>query len=247
MGENVLQQFDDALIIKVKLANSPFLVATPGRVILAASSSLTQTAPKKLKEENHLNGEGMGPSIDPQDRYPEENSDFPGEAFGREKAAKNDDADVSTNLWDRQVWCLWHHDPELVDRISAFENKRGRPPLDVLRDFLLRRWRRNVWASFRRYMNIEFKAEWKSPTSLGRHSQSDVGNTTIAGRDCLARASAASWWDWEKGSRLFFWHWPPASRAWARDILPAGLAPWLSNKTARGTELGGERASASET
>jgi len=38
--------------------------------------------------------------------------------------------------------------------------------------------------------------------------------------ECLKKAAGASWWDWDEGSRLFFWNWPVKGRAWARDGQP---------------------------
>lgn len=44
-----------------------------------------------------------------------------------------------------------------------------------------------------------------------------------AGRDCLSRVTAADFWEWSGGSRLFFWRWPKEVRQWARDGHPAYL------------------------
>ena len=41
-----------------------------------------------------------------------------------------------------------------------------------------------------------------------------------AGRECLEKACGATWWEWDKGSRLFYWHWPERVRAWARSGQP---------------------------
>jgi len=41
-----------------------------------------------------------------------------------------------------------------------------------------------------------------------------------AGRECLIRATNASFWEWTGGSRLLFWRWPEPLRAWARDGHP---------------------------
>jgi hypothetical protein len=37
------------------------------------------------------------------------------------------------------------------------------------------------------------------------------------GATALSKALNASWWDWEKGSALFFWGWDPSQRTAARD------------------------------
>jgi hypothetical protein len=41
-----------------------------------------------------------------------------------------------------------------------------------------------------------------------------------AGRECLERASGATWWEWAAGSRLMFWQWPAKTRSWARSGQP---------------------------
>ncbi len=38
-----------------------------------------------------------------------------------------------------------------------------------------------------------------------------------AGRDALYRGLWSSWWDWDAGSRPFFWRWPPDSQNLMRD------------------------------
>jgi hypothetical protein len=72
--------------------------------------------------------------------------------FGREKAAKNNDAGISTGLWDVRVWPLRQHDTSLSARISSFEAEFGQGPLESIRGFLLARWHRNVCRSFRRFL-----------------------------------------------------------------------------------------------
>jgi hypothetical protein len=43
----------------------------------------------------------------------------------------------------------------------------------------------------------------------------------IPAKECFQKAAAASWWNWELGSRLFFWNWPGVThRLWARDGQP---------------------------
>ncbi|EJK54761.1 hypothetical protein THAOC_25584, partial [Thalassiosira oceanica] len=46
----------------------------------------------------------------------------------------------------------------------------------------------------------------------------------VAGRDvaaeCLTRAAAATWWEWNGGSTLVFWKWPKGSQLYAREGQP---------------------------
>jgi len=138
--------------------------------------------------------------------------------FGREKAAKNDDAGISTGLCDARVWSLWQHDTSLSARISSFEAEFGQGPLESIRGFLLARWRRNVCRIFRRFL-VGAHPRWHLRPRLISFS-SELLRDLEARRDCLSRTAGASWWDWEQGSRLFFWRWPAESRVWARDGHP---------------------------
>jgi hypothetical protein len=47
----------------------------------------------------------------------------------------------------------------------------------------------------------------------------------IVGRDCLWRVTFCDWWDWPRGSTLFFWRWPRSIQHLARDGHPVW---WLS-------------------
>jgi hypothetical protein len=42
----------------------------------------------------------------------------------------------------------------------------------------------------------------------------------MAGRDCVWHCAAASWWEWDAGSRPFHWHWMKEYRLTIRDGLP---------------------------
>jgi hypothetical protein len=42
-------------------------------------------------------------------------------------------------------------------------------------------------------------------------------------RDCLERLAHSSWFEWDDGSRLHFWLWPPCWRLEARDGTPARI------------------------
>jgi len=132
----------------------------------------------------------------------------------RQKAAKNDDATVDFEFWDGPFIdkLLQMGRPQSFgSRLRGIKlGARHTPVFDVLREFILHLWRQSVHRSFCRYMRMEHGVEWTAK----RHP--DI----TAGRDCLTRAAGASFWDWSARSRLFFWHWPPESRKWARDGHP---------------------------
>jgi len=155
----------------------------------------------------------------------------------RERAAKNDDAEVPTHLWDGP---FWQHLTDMgrslrfihrAQQLSLGPRKQG--VLELLRQFILRLWRRSVYMNFRAYMRMEHGARWHLLLSSDRE----------AGVDCLTRAAASTFWEWAGGSRLFFWRWPAPIRTWARDGHPVYVSgelpsytkkqPWEPNVTTR--------------
>lgn len=73
-----------------------------------------------------------------------------------QKAEKVDDVCVPVHLWDDKVWALTHD--EIARR--EFETKFGRCPLEPMRQFLLRHWRRNLCVSLIRYLRKAFRLRW---------------------------------------------------------------------------------------
>ena len=132
----------------------------------------------------------------------------------RQRAAKNDDADIPADNWDGPFWSFL---VKLGRPASFLQQARTRslgnkeqPILTVFRGWLLRLWRVTVRRSFLRYFHSDEV----------RERESDLE----AARDCIRRVCNASFWDWAGGSRLLFWRWPLPLRAWARDGLPVFYA-----------------------
>lgn len=134
--------------------------------------------------------------------------------LGRQKAAKDDNAQVAFEFWDGPFldWLLkLGRSSEFVSNLTSFRvGAKQTLILDVLRDFILRVWRRKVLVGFLAYMVRRHGRSW----ATSEHP--DVP----AGRDCLRRVTGATFWDWAAGSRLFFWRWPLEVQEWARDGHP---------------------------
>ncbi len=118
-----------------------------------------------------------------------------------------DDAPALTELWDSRAlqqsqWAL--------QRVAAYQSRLGISPLDALRPFFLRVWRKRVLSSLLSYL-------------LARKDALDIGADRKAGADCLRKASSTTWWEWSEGSTPFFWCWPKATRSVIRD----GHSPWF--------------------
>lgn len=130
-------------------------------------------------------------------------------AGGRQKAAKNDDAEIPTGLWDRRLWLSF--DLGVWERAVDFICMRGTNPLDILRyNFLFPLWRRSVWRNWNRYYREH----------LATDEYADRDADCEAARDCLSYVMNSTWWDWKAGSRLLFWRWPKDIRLFMRDGMP---------------------------
>lgn len=118
------------------------------------------------------------------------------------KAAKDDDAEVPVYIWNE--FLARGLSPTALSPAQLVG-------LDAYRAFLLVRWRRLLCLSFLRYLRAEHGSRWWENESEDARRDREVG------RECLWRASEATWWNWDAGSTLFFWRWPKPYRVMARD------------------------------
>jgi hypothetical protein len=123
---------------------------------------------------------------------------------------KSDDASTPVHLWDDRIW-----DGVAVaaEAVAAFRNRfDGRSPLEAIREFGIRYWRRRILCSLLTYLRESYGARWfENPAAAIDRS---------VGVDCVWRAASSSWWEWSQGSTLYFWRWPPALRSLAWDGHP---------------------------
>jgi hypothetical protein len=105
------------------------------------------------------------------------------DTFGRMKAAKNDDADVSIMHWDARVLAPWFGNERFVQRLEAFSIRFATDVLAVMRSIALSRWRRNLLRSLSRYMSKTYHQQWTTkPRDRSLHN--DWVQDIHAGRDC---------------------------------------------------------------
>jgi hypothetical protein len=60
------------------------------------------------------------------------------------------------------------------------------------------------------------------------HRDNERRKSLISADNCIERAANSSWWDWEDGSRPFFWRWSAENHSQIRDGNPLwyrGTAP----------------------
>jgi hypothetical protein len=105
------------------------------------------------------------------------------------KAVKADDANIPTYLWDERI--LPGVDTEVSD-------EEGVAALNTLRRVMLRYWKNKVFSEFFKWFEAQ---AWES--------EEDKEKILQAGKTAIKFAMKASWWDWDGGSGIFFWRWPP--------------------------------------
>jgi len=185
----------------------PFVQSTPGRLLSAVISSLEHDNCPRFSTINrgrHRVGAQAEPSV-PMDlpHWPT----MPGTEWHgtSESTTTADETQAHTLLWDRRVL---QHFPQSSAKVARFVGSHGgQHPLDVIRHFLLRLWRKRICRSLLKFLR----------TPEGKLS---YGRNVAVGRDCLVKATGASWWEWLMGSTTFFWRWPQHSRILVRDGHP---------------------------
>ena len=113
------------------------------------------------------------------------------------KAVKLDDAEVPVDLWDLAV-C--RGPPSEVEKKA----------LTVLRDFMLLRYRQQLWLDARKYLQVTHGNDW----SQSRHAK--VLEDVTAIHDILWRAASNNWFDYPLGSSLIFFRFPARYRTEAK-------------------------------
>jgi hypothetical protein len=121
--------------------------------------------------------------------------------FGKQVsvASKADDAAIDTSIW----------------AVGG-----DGPGLEVSRE-RLRRFLHRVW-----YANLRQEATNFLQGQKEIAPGADYNKDVQAVQDCLLRAKRSSWWEWNDGSRLFFWRWPQCWRLEARDGARAFHHHW---------------------
>lgn len=126
-----------------------------------------------------------------------------------QKATKFNDAGVQVHLWDDRIQEKltehWVMKENLKGRFlsnhtrnfqNPMENVRLKHALWVLRKFGLTVWKSNL--------KRDFKLWYRTTYSL----HPECLEIKMTGNGAVDWAFKASWWEWDKGSSLFFWGWP---------------------------------------
>lgn len=131
------------------------------------------------------------------------------------KAVKSDNAAVPVHLWNDRIAVklqdLWKEESRIeppVDFNSPADCRKFERAMDGFRVLALRRWKRNVRNSFRR---------WFGTLGMDHPKRESIWRD---GQKACAKADQASWWEWDEGSSIFFWRWPDHYMEVARSGVP---------------------------
>ena len=137
------------------------------------------------------------------------------------RGTRADEAAVPFYLWnDRVIFKLHEHWTSSTGTTPTFD---VHDPLDrlkvtralrLLRKAALRHWKGRVDRSFRK---------WYTATGITQKEHVDI---KLAGEAAAIKAGQASWWEWDKGSTIFFWRWPPDYQ----DVVRKGVAPMFDSE-----------------
>jgi len=127
--------------------------------------------------------------------------------------SESQEAGLSSSPEEMEVWLQQNAKSVKADNASTPVHVWTTKPMEPLcsdtlvplREFLLQRWRINVFCSFRLYLRSKYNATWVVDD---RGTGSELSQVLEAEQECIWHAMEADWWEWKLGSRPFFWRWP---------------------------------------
>ena len=155
-----------------------------------------------------------------------------------DKATKADDAAVPEYLWNDRIEDKLTQSWKKVGRKETGpqrKQKRNRvgkktpPPLvfEKAHDKLRFKWAlKRIRLFALKYWKVKVKRDFTNWYKLMDSDSKVRGDILADGLAACNRAWQASWWNWDKGSSIFFWRWPPDYQEAAR----IGLAPMFNSK-----------------
>jgi hypothetical protein len=207
-----------------------------GEVVSALKSTPLKISPPIKDPSSDDSTAPKDPVTDPS-TAPDEHADA---ATAQAKAARADDAPVDEDEWNKRAARGY-----FPGGFDASENSPHRRAFSLLRQAMLRWYKRNLNKSFLRYLHSTYGPDWhsllsvsipaasggkrkrKAPTTAARE-QKDLRKDLEIGRDALRRAGFSTFMDWTGGSTLYFWRWPKEYMKRIRDglqVLVSGKLP----------------------
>ncbi len=171
----------------------PFLASAPSKVLLGILSSHLPAVPEQPIGQSYFSQPLQQPNLPASESPDIECIDWDMNSL-RQRAAKDDDAEVLTHYWDmpfiNNLLTLGRPSSFLRQVSQQVVGRSKLPVLDILRQFVLQVWRRSVFLSFQHYML----------TTYGSHWFSDKSGDREAGCDCLRRVAGATYRGWHASS-----------------------------------------------
>ena len=254
-----IQTQDQSIIGSASKTTIPKLLdsitlAAPEKVVYRVVNQVKETCLDELALQDNLDimkVEEEGKEKTPRLQWLEYEDDE--EVLNDEKAARNDDANIETKQWDRYLVRSYNFKRQsriLETQIPNIEFKYTKPLicigglpderhdklLEILRNFSVRRFRKNVTYSYLSYMNKKYgkynfmdaliihklnKGRLQSMQLIklfkGKERYEEFMKDYLTGLEAVKRAADSTFWDWDAGSSLFFWRWSTDFLKEARD------------------------------
>lgn len=148
-----------------------------------------------------------------------------------DKAAKSDDAEVPTSLWDRRITLIYPG------------SEKG---IELMRKWILRRYKHRLLTEFCLYMRKTHGNSWSNDLVWFRRQRKETlsgeGGVSVdryayfrelmldaeAGIRVIRGIAGSSFWNWSAGSTLIFWRWGSLSmQKMARDGMESYIKTTL--------------------
>ena len=158
--------------------------------------------------------------------------------LAQSKATKSDDAKTNDGMWNVNAVTpplgpvSWNGTDQSTDDWKVATGKylpsAHGPLFAALRHLMLLRFRKNVRESGTAYLADKYtSAVLLQAPGLSLERDRDVDGVA----DCISRAEAATFWDWNGGSSPFFWRWQPEIQRDMRDGTPLFVTGPLPSNT----------------
>jgi hypothetical protein len=125
------------------------------------------------------------------------------------QASKADDAEIDTWLWDSAM-------VRDFSQLESLTRQEVGEVNEALRCGFVRNWKSRMKLETLAYLRETHGFDWYSR----RHQDDEIRKDANAMADVMHRVYGSDWWEWNKGSTLFFWRWHPEFKASVRDGIP---------------------------
>ena len=174
---------------------------------------------------------------DESEEYVMENGEWsdPSKEHDQDKATRSDGASIPYHLWNDRIASklgeFWksadYKNPPPTQKKDGSPGRRPATtqpklnvdvPLDRLKLNRMLRMLRKAASKYWKHLVKKSFHDWFE--RVGKQHK-DHEAIKVAGEASVAKAAETSWWEWKRGSTIFFWRWPPDYQ----DVVREGLLP----------------------